>query len=111
MLIAMGVGTVGLHAYPVERTNVYLQILNCGIPRRFWCWCTGTRRCGFTTPFFAASILGSLTAIVAYHVDRRAPDNWRLRHMYRRSSDRHRCWFSENVILRRRMAGRRSRRG
>ena len=35
MLIAMGVGTVGVHAYPVDRANVYLQIIELRNPTAF----------------------------------------------------------------------------
>ena len=66
MLIAMGVGTVGLHAYPVDRANVYLQIIELRNPTAFLVLVYGYAALWFTTPFFAASILGSLTAIVAY---------------------------------------------
>jgi len=66
MLIAMGVGTAGVHAYPVDRTHGYLQLIELRNPTAFLVLVYGYAALWFTTPFFAASILGSLTAIVAY---------------------------------------------
>ncbi len=66
MAIAMGVGTVGLRAYPVDRTNVYLQLIELQHPTAFLVLVYGYATLWFTTPFFAASMLGSLTTIVAF---------------------------------------------
>src|SRR5262245_43219313 len=66
MLIALGVSAVGVHAYPVDRGNVYLQIVELRNPAAFLVLVYGYATLWFTTPFFAASMLGSLTAIVAY---------------------------------------------
>src|SRR3990170_2825172 len=66
MLIALGVGAAGVHAYPVDRANVYLQLIELRNPTVFLVLVYGYATLWFTTPFFAASILGSLTAIVAY---------------------------------------------
>ena len=66
LAIAMGVGTVGLRAFPVDRTNVYLQLIELQHPTAFLVLVYGYATLWFTTPFFAASMLGSLTTIIAY---------------------------------------------
>jgi hypothetical protein len=65
MLIALGVGAAGVHTYPVDRANVYLQIIELRNPAAFLVLAYGYAALWFTTPFLAASMLGSLTAIVA----------------------------------------------
>ena len=72
MLIAMGVGAAGVHTYPVDRTNVYLQIIEFRNPTGLLVLVYGYAALRFTAPFFAGSILGSLTAIVAYRRPARA---------------------------------------
>ena len=72
MLIATVVGVVGVHAYPVDRSNVYLQLIELRNPTAFWVLVYGYAALWFTTPFFAASMLGSLTTIVAYRHPARA---------------------------------------
>jgi len=66
LAIAMGVGTAGLRAFPVDRTNVYLQLVELQHPTAFLVLVYGYATLWFTTPFFAASMLGSLTTIIAY---------------------------------------------
>ncbi len=66
LAIAMGVGTLGLRAFPVDRTNVYLQLIELQHPTAFLVLMYGYATLWFTTPFFAASMLGSLTTIIAY---------------------------------------------
>ena len=72
MLIALGVGAAGVHAYPVDQGNVYLQIIELRNPTAFLVLVYGYATLWFTSTFFAASILGSLTAIVAYRRPARA---------------------------------------
>ena len=72
MLIAAGIGTVGVHAYPVDRVNVYLQIIELRSPTAFLALVYGYTALWFTTPLVALSVLGSLTAIVAYRRPARA---------------------------------------
>jgi len=72
MLIALGVGTAGVHAYPVDRGNVYLQIIELRNPGAFLVLVYGYATLWFSTPFFAASMFGSLAAIVAYRRPSRA---------------------------------------
>src|SRR5216683_462845 len=67
MIVAAGVGTWGLSAYPLPMDNVFLEIMALRNPAvlqllgytyaTFW----------FTTPFLATSLLLSVLAIVAYH--------------------------------------------
>src|SRR5712692_9346050 len=68
MIVAAGVGTWGLSAYPLPMDNVFLEIMALRNPAvlqllgytyaTFW----------FTTPFLATSLLLSVLAIVAYEV-------------------------------------------
>src|SRR6202158_5749829 len=67
MIVAAGVVTWGATAYPLQRDNVFLEIMALRNPAvlqllgytyaTFW----------FTTPFLATSLLLSVLAIVAYH--------------------------------------------
>ena len=66
MLVALGVGAVGVQAYPVDRGNVYLQLIELRSPAVFLVLVYGYATLWFTTPFFATSILTSLVTIVAY---------------------------------------------
>ena len=67
-----GVGTAGVHAYPIDRGNVYLQIIELRNPGAFLVLVCGYAALWFSTPFFAASMFGSLGAIVAYRRPARA---------------------------------------
>ena len=51
-------GTAGLHAYPVDRGNVFLQLIELRNPAAFLVLVYGYATLWFTTPFFAASMLG-----------------------------------------------------
>ena len=66
MLIATGVGALGVHAYPIDRGNVYLQLIELRSPAVFLVLVYGYATLWFTTPFFALSIVASLVTIVAY---------------------------------------------
>ena len=66
MLLATGVGVLGVHAYPVDRGNVYLQLIELRSPAVFIVLVYGYATLWFTTPFFALSMLASLVTIVAY---------------------------------------------
>ena len=50
MLIAMVVGVVGVHAYPVDRSNVYLQLIELRNPAAFLVLEYGYAALWFTTP-------------------------------------------------------------
>src|SRR3954470_11725733 len=66
MLLATGVGVLGVHAHPVDRGNVYLQLIELRSPAVFNVLVYGYATLWFTTPFLALSILASLVTIVAY---------------------------------------------
>ena len=66
MVIATGVGALGVHAYPIDRGNVYLQLIELRSPAVFVVLVYGYATLWFTTPFFALSIVTSLATIVAY---------------------------------------------
>jgi hypothetical protein len=66
MLIAAGVGTWGLHAYPVQADNAFLAVIALRTPFVFHVLTYGYATVWFSTPFFAASILLSVLAIAAY---------------------------------------------
>ena len=71
MTIAAAVGTWGLHAYPVRLADdVFLQMIFVRKPVVFDVLSYGYAVLWFSTPFFAASMLMSLLAIV---VSRHAP--------------------------------------
>lgn len=66
MVIALGAGASGLHTFPVDRENVYLQLIELQNPTTFSVLLYGYATLWFTTPYFLTSILFSLVAIVAY---------------------------------------------
>ena len=111
MLIALGVGAAGVHAYPVDRGNVYLQIIELRNPTAFLVLVYGYATLWFTTTFFAASMLGSLTAIVAYRRPARAKQRVAAGRTSHRNGDRRPRSCSGRAILRRRTDAHRSPRG
>jgi hypothetical protein len=66
MVVAFTAGAAGLNAYPADRANVYLQLIELRSPHVFHALLYGYATLWFATPFFFASILTSLVAIVAY---------------------------------------------
>src|SRR5438067_11472079 len=66
MVIAAGVGTWGLHAYPVEPDNLVLALIAAQNATVFHVLTYGYATMWFSTPFFAASMVLSVLAIVAY---------------------------------------------
>ena len=66
MLVAVGAGALGVQAYPVDRSSVYLQLIELRSPAVFLVLVYGYATLWFTTPFFGASLLGSLFAIAMY---------------------------------------------
>jgi hypothetical protein len=70
MLAAAGVGTWGLHTYPMRTDDVFLALIELRNPPVFRLLAYGYATLWFTTPFFLASLLTSAVAIVVY---RRAP--------------------------------------
>ena len=65
-----GVGLWGLRAYPVSHDDVFLGLIGERAPGVLSVLTYGYATLWFTTPYFAASLLMSLMAIVVY---RRAP--------------------------------------
>ena len=65
-----GVGLWGLRAYPVSYDDVFLGLIGERAPGMLSVLTYGYATLWFTTPYFAASLLMSLMAIVVY---RRAP--------------------------------------
>ena len=72
MLVAMGAGALGVQAYPVDRSSVYLQLIELRSPTVFHVLAYGYATLWFTTPFFAASMLTSVATIVAYRYPQKA---------------------------------------
>src|SRR6185503_12137863 len=75
MVIAAGVGTWGVFAFPVHADNVFLALIALQNPPVFTLLKYGYATLWFTTPFFAASIALSVVAIVVYQ----RPDSARRR--------------------------------
>jgi hypothetical protein len=67
MIIAGAVGVWGLSTYPLPRDNAFLALVEFQNPRAFDVLAYGYATCWFTTPYFVASFLTSMLAIVAYH--------------------------------------------
>jgi hypothetical protein len=70
MLLAGGIGTWGLSTYPMSRDDVFLALIELRNPLALRVLAYGYATLWFTTPFFAASLVTSLLAIV---VSRHAP--------------------------------------
>jgi TraM recognition site of TraD and TraG len=65
MVAAAGVGAWGLHAYPVPADEPFLALIALQKPFVFDALTYGYAALWFTTPFFAASLVTSVLAIVA----------------------------------------------
>jgi hypothetical protein len=70
LAVACGVGVWGIHAYPVSRDDVFLGLIGEQAPRALAVLTYGYTTLWFTTPYFVASLVMSLVAIIVY---RRAP--------------------------------------
>jgi hypothetical protein len=66
MVVAACVGTWGLRQYPVDHENVFLALIAAKDPAIFHVLTYGYATMWFSTPFFAASVVLSMVAIVAY---------------------------------------------
>ena len=66
MLVAACVGMWGLHSFPVEHENLFLALIAAKDPTIFHVLTYGYATMWFSTPFFGASIVLSIVAIVAY---------------------------------------------
>ena len=70
LCVAAGVGTWGLHAYPVRPDEVFLALIEVRKPLVFQVLVYGYAALWFTTPYYIASMIASLVTIVVY---RRVP--------------------------------------
>src|SRR5207253_6138281 len=66
MMAAAATGTWGLHAYPLQTDAVFLGLIALQNPPVFHLLAYGYATLWFSTPFFLASFLTSLVAIVVY---------------------------------------------
>jgi hypothetical protein len=66
MAVALAVGVWGLHTYPPPADNVFLALIALRRPDLHQGLQYAYATLWFTTPFFGASLLGSLFAIVTY---------------------------------------------
>src|SRR5437762_1030626 len=67
MIVAAVIGGVGLHVYPLPTDDVFLGLIAVQTPAIFRLLAYGYATIWFTTPFFAASLVTSLIAILVYH--------------------------------------------
>ena len=66
MLMAAGTGVWGLHQYPVDADNAFLGLIQLQNPFVFNVLTYGYATLWFTTPFFVASLVTSVVAIVVF---------------------------------------------
>jgi hypothetical protein len=66
LAVAGGVGAWGVHAYPVSHDDVFLGLIGERAPAVLAVLTYGYATLWFTTPYYVASLLLSLMAIVAY---------------------------------------------
>src|SRR5467141_3639756 len=65
LIVAAVIGVAGLHVYPLPRDNVFLALIALRTPAIFQMLAYGYATLWFTTPFFAASLVTSMIAILA----------------------------------------------
>jgi hypothetical protein len=75
LAVAAGVGTAGLRAFPVRGDDLFLAVIQAQRPDVFSVLAHGYAVLWFATPFWMASLIGSLITIVVY----RAAPGARLR--------------------------------
>jgi len=66
MIVAAVVGAWGLRVYPVQTDNPFLGLIALQKPFVFQVLAYGYATLWFTTPFFVASLVTSMLAIVVY---------------------------------------------
>jgi hypothetical protein len=66
MVLAMGVGAWGLHAYPARTDDVFLALIETRKPLVFNVLVYGYATLWFSTSFFAASLVASMLTIIVY---------------------------------------------
>ena len=111
MVVALGVGVLGVHTYPVDRGNVYLQLIELRSPAVFLVLVYGYATLWFTTPFFAHVHPRVARDHRRVPVSARAlaPDHCRRTCHPRNARRRRSCWARR--ISRRHRDARRRRRG
>jgi hypothetical protein len=67
MSVAAVIGASGLHRYPLPADDVFLSLIALRTPVIFQMLAYGYATIWFTTPFFAASLVTSMVAILLYH--------------------------------------------
>ena len=67
MSLAAVIGASGLHRYPLPADDVFLSLIALRTPAIFQMLAYGYATIWFTTPFFAASLVTSMVAILLYH--------------------------------------------
>src|SRR6266851_744378 len=67
MLVAAVIGAIGLHVYPLPTDDVFLGLIALRTTAIFHLLAYGYATIWFTTPFFAASLVTSMIAILVYH--------------------------------------------
>src|SRR6266852_5351276 len=67
MIVAAVIGATGLHVYPLPTDDVFLALIALRTPAIFHALAYGYATIWFTTPFFAASLVTSMIAILVYH--------------------------------------------
>ncbi len=67
MIVAAVIGATGLHVYPLPTDDVFLALIALRTPAIFHVLAYGYATIWFTTPFFAASLVTSMIAILVYH--------------------------------------------
>jgi hypothetical protein len=70
LIVAAGVGTWGLHTYPVRPDEVFLPLIQLRTPHVFRVLVYGYAALWFATPYYVASMIASLVTIIVY---RRVP--------------------------------------
>src|SRR5215831_10634439 len=66
MSVAACVGAWGLRNYPVDHENLFLALIAAKDPAIFHVLTYGYATMWFSTPFFVASVVLSMVAVVAY---------------------------------------------
>src|SRR3990170_4104554 len=66
LAIAAGVGTVGLRAFPMRSDHVFLAVIEAKRPDVYSTLSYGYAFLWFSTPYWVASLIGSLVTIVVY---------------------------------------------
>jgi len=80
LAIAAGVGTVGLRAFPMRSDHVFLAVIEAKRPDVYSTLSYGYAFLWFSTPYWVASLIGSLVTIVVYRAAPTARERERGHH-------------------------------